>query len=83
MIIINPWSHQHNIKTEEDAVLQSKVETLAGENIKLLDDINRLQNAIPFMSGNCKDRRLNETFINHDLLSMITNFRTINRIKCV
>jgi hypothetical protein len=45
-------SFQHNIKTEEDAALQSKVETLAGENIKLLDDINRLQNAIPFISGN-------------------------------
>ena len=42
---------QHNIKTEEDAALQSKVETLAGENIKLLDDINRLQNAIPFITG--------------------------------
>ncbi|KAL5257243.1 hypothetical protein ACHWQZ_G012247 [Mnemiopsis leidyi] len=44
--------NKHNIKTEEDAALQSKVETLAGENIKLLDDINRLQNAIPFITGN-------------------------------
>ena len=42
-------------------MLQSKVETLAGENIKLLDDINRLQNAIPFISG--KDFRQNGSLI--------------------
>ena len=43
---------QYNIKTEEDAVLQDKVETLAGENIRLLDEISKLQNALPsFLTG--------------------------------
>ncbi|XP_063674176.1 unconventional myosin-Va-like isoform X5 [Bolinopsis microptera] len=62
--------NKNNIKTEEDAVLQSKVETLAGENIKLLDDINRLQNAIPFISGNT-EKKLEKKLTRQESLSTI------------
>ena len=40
---------RQNKNSEEDIALQSKIESVAGENIKLLADINKLQNAIPFM----------------------------------